>query len=200
MVDRLQRALKLLFDSLTVRVAFECVGIPKDVASQWPDLHGMPTPARRFDPRVFRAFVDFFDGGASALGLRTQLVIGLGDAVPRVQAFIVVRVVVPRVGDELLHLLRIARINRKDLVPVAIENRAARQLVGTVVVIDLGVSAIVHHVGRGQTAAMQPAFLFVDGADGQHVRYINVAAEGQRFIDAGADEVQPFHVQRGTGG
>jgi hypothetical protein len=116
------------------------------------------------------------------------------------QALVVVRVLVPGVGDELLDLLGIARVDRVDLVPVAIEDRAARQLLGAVVVGDLLVGAVVHHVGRRQAAAVQPALLLVDGADGQGVRHVDVAAELQRLVDARADEVQALHVQRRAGG
>ena len=193
-VDHAGQEVHLLLGALAVLVALRGVHIGQDVARQRPHLHRVAAPARGLEPGVLGAFVDFVDVGARALGLGAQHVVGLGDAVPGVQALGFVGVLVPGVGDEFLDLLGVAQIDRVDLAPVAIDDGAAGQLVRALVVADLGVLAVVHDVEARQTAAVEPARLLVQRADGQHVGQIDVAVERVALVDARLDEVEPLHV------
>ncbi len=116
------------------------------------------------------------------------------------QALAFVGVLVPAVIDELLHLLGVARVDRKDFVPVSIENGAAGQLLRAGVAHDFFIGTVVDHVGGRQAAAVQPAGVLVDRADGQHIRDVDVVVELDHLLDARFDEVQALHVDRCAGG
>ena len=173
--------------------------VREDVARQWAHLHGVATPARRLDPRILGALVDLLDIGTRAFGLVAQHIVRLGHTIPGVQALGLVVVLVPGVRHKLLHLLGVARIDRMDLAPVAIDDGAAGQLVGALVVVDLGMLAKVHHVETSQSAAMQPARMLVQRSDGQHIRQIDVAVERIALVDARLDKIQALHVDGGSG-
>ncbi len=159
----------------------------------------MPAPARRLDPGITGGFVQVLDLGAGAAKVGAfGLIVGLGHAFPWVQATAVVRIAIPTVRHEFLHLIRIARVDGMDLVPVAIQDDATRELLGSVVVRHLLVGAIVRHVQGRESAAVEPARLLVERADREHVRDIDVVDELDHLADAGLDEVQPFHVDRRT--
>ena len=107
----------------------DAVGIGEDVAGERPNFAGGASPARRLDPGIFRRFVDRQNIGFRALGRRTEFEFRLGEAIPRVEAHVIFAgaIGVPGMGDELLHLLRVARIDRMDLLPIAAEDHPARQ-------------------------------------------------------------------------
>mmetsp|Transcript_4944 Transcript_4944/g.17867 ORF Transcript_4944/g.17867 Transcript_4944/m.17867 type:complete len:356 (+) Transcript_4944:4166-5233(+) len=147
-VDHRRRVVHLLLDALAMLVALGGVHVGEDVARQRPHLHRMAAPARALDPAVFGALVELLDARARALELRALgRVVRLGHAVPGVQAPALVSVLVPAVGDELLHLLRVPRVDRQDFVPVAVEDGTTRQLVRAAVVVDLRIVAVVHDIG-----------------------------------------------------
>ncbi len=88
----------------------------------------MAAPARRLDPGIFAALVELFDIRLRALGLGAELVMRLGDSIPGVETLALVRIFVPGMGDIFLDLFRVGVIYGEDLLEIAVDDRAARQL------------------------------------------------------------------------
>src|SRR5207237_70300 len=91
-------------------------------------------------------------------------------------------------------LLGVAVIDRQDLVEIAVEDHAARQLevLGRIVVGVLRNVAIGHHALAREATAIEP--VLVERADGDDVGQIDLLHELDRAVDDGGNEIQPLHI------
>src|SRR5271169_4813935 len=133
----------------------------------------MPLPTGRLDERVLCVFVELLDVGLATLGLGPEHEIGLRYALPRMQALLLVRILVPGVRHEFLDLRYVAQIDVVNFLEVAVDDRAARNEGTRPVVCLVGEVAVGKH-GLAGEAASDRAPVFVKRGDRLEIRYIDL--------------------------
>ena len=151
-------------------------GVQHQHPRQRPDFHRMALPARRFQPRIglldVEVLVRRFRSG----------VIEVGFAVVGVQPLLLAGfVVVPRMRDVLLDLLRRMHIDLVDGAEVAAEDRAGRDQVTRRVAHAVGWKVAVGQEVAETLATAAP--VLVEAGDRQRIRHINLVDEGFHLRD-----------------